>query len=414
MARFVNSLSGNGVSTSSRGFGRVITGSRFDGRRSASLHAQQRGVSPPYVYRGIHVGMRRETAVQAVEARLALAASLIDSSAFRTGLRGVGGRHLDQCSASLLQLVGKDGFECGPALIYNRPIKAALSGAGRRHVDDLQILHDDRPEPLCDAQRGPVVPVSTDAGSLGGKLSTTPELAQTALGPLLAAGENLLRSPMAPINRAKARRHGQMLAGRERQRVRHAAVNADAGQVVGRCLVLNLAGERNVPAERVKAHGCRLDRAHYGARITELYPSNFGQANSRPFGIEPIDRDLATLSAKTFIQTLPPQRRVVFLSFEEVAIRPIQIAQRLFLRDGRHRCDPIEFSTQLGQLAALRSKADVLAGLPQMLPPKVTALLKSEIVDQSAHASELAQRGFLFIGRGELVAESSVHAEILP
>lgn len=51
--------------------------SRFDGRRNASLHAQQRGVSPPYVNCGVYIGMRRETAVRSKTDALAVLAKIL-------------------------------------------------------------------------------------------------------------------------------------------------------------------------------------------------------------------------------------------------------------------------------------------------------------------------------------------------
>ena len=385
----------------------VQSSSRFDGRRSASLHAQQRGVSPPYVYRGIHVGMRRETAVQAVEARLALAASLIDSSAFRTGLRGVGGRHLDQCSASLLQLVGKDGFECGPALVQDRSVEAALASAGRRQIYDLQILQDDRSEPLCDAQRGSVVPVAANAGSLGGKLCATLKLSQEALGALLAPREDLLRSPMAPINRIEARRDRKHLARRKCQGISHAAVNADARQIVGWREVVNLAGERDVPAERVKAHGRRFDHTDGGACVPELDRTYLGNRHAGPLGIQALDGGFAALEPEAFVDALSARGRKAGAPLEEVAIGPIKVSQRLFLCHAGNGRNPIKLRSERGQLAALRCKTDMLAGFTEILPPEIAALLISQIVDEPAHAGELAESRFLRCGWGKPVAEAA-------
>lgn len=399
--------------TSSRGFGRVIFGSRFNGYLTASLHAQQRGVPPPYVYRRVHVRMGGKSAMQAIEARLALAASFVDGSAIRTGLGSVRRIDLDQRPAALLQLVGKDCLERAPALVEDRAVKTTLAGAGSGHIDHLQILQDNHAEPLHDAQRSLVVPVSTDAGALGRKLGAAPKLTQAALGPLLAAGEYSLSAAMALIYGAKACWDRKVLTRRERQGIRNAAVNANARQTVGRRLVFDLARKGYMPAERVLANGCALDRSGNTPRISELHPSDFQQTNCGPLRADLSDTDFTSLQPEAFINPLPSGRRVARLAIKKPAICFIQIPQRLGLRHRRNRSNPIKFIAELRQLPALRGEADTSPFRGSILPPEVAPLLKRQIVDQPTHASELLECSLLFCGRRELVAEASKHAGII-
>jgi hypothetical protein len=86
----------------------TLDSSRFLGSLTAILPAQQRAVRPPFdINRSICVGMFLVTAINTNEARLALAATFVDTAASRTGLRSVCGVDANKVASAFFKLVGK-------------------------------------------------------------------------------------------------------------------------------------------------------------------------------------------------------------------------------------------------------------------------------------------------------------------
>lgn len=117
------------------GLSRLQTGSRFDGRATASLHGHSRRASPENVDCRIVIGIGAEPTFDAGKGCLALAVASVDSPAGRTALRREGGIDLYQRPAALFQFVRQLGGERAPALFEDRAIEAALPA-----IEDSQFL----------------------------------------------------------------------------------------------------------------------------------------------------------------------------------------------------------------------------------------------------------------------------------
>lgn len=155
-----------------------------------------------------------------------------------------------------------------------------------------------------------------------------------------------------------------MLPGGERQRIGDAAINPDRRADVCRRDMLNLAGEAEMPAERVERYSDVLDGAAQGARISEFYPSDLGQANGGPFGVETLRLDFAPTKAEGVVDALAAGRRKARPASEEIGERLVEIAQRLRLRDGGN---PIEFGAQSSQFARLRDVIELAPRLARLV-----------------------------------------------
>ena len=143
------------------------------------LHAHRRRVPAQYLNSCICVGVGLVAAVDAGEARLALAASPVNATAHRTGLRGKGSGHLRKCSAAFFQFVGEDRFKRLPALIKNGSVQSGFlphfpawlfdcSFRARGHVARAQVFKCHMAETMRDRQRGLVMPILTNARCFGG------------------------------------------------------------------------------------------------------------------------------------------------------------------------------------------------------------------------------------------------------
>ena len=382
------------------------------------LHAHRRRVPTQDVDRSVVIGMGAEAAMPADKGRLAFAASAVHGSAFRTGLRGIGGIDLQKVSPALFELVGKDGLEAEPALIENAPVEPRLlphhaarffhrAPRGGCHVFDAQIFEDHGSEAPAHVERRLVLPIAADVGTFGGQPECATDGCQSPLRPLLSAPNDVLRGTAAPLDSFERGRDGQMLAGGERQRIGDATINADRWTDIDWRDMVDLASETDMPAERVHRDGNILDRAAQRAAVAELDPTDLGQAHGRPFAVELPDLDLAALKPESVVDALAARRRVAGTSGEEVRECLVEIAERLLLARLRNGGDPIELGAKLRQFASLRDVVEFGFGSPLELPPPVVALFEREVVDETAHASELPERGFLIGGRSHLVSEAT-------
>jgi putative transposase len=92
---------------------------------------------------------------------------------------------------------------------------------------------------------------------------------------------------------------------------------------------------------------------------------------------------------------------------EEIDEGFVQIAQRLLLARLRDSGDKIKLGPQGRQFAGLSNVIQLLPGLALIVSPVVAALLKGEIVDEAADASERPKGMFLFGRRVELETEAT-------
>lgn len=389
------------------------------------LRAHSRRTSPENIQRRVVIRVRREAAMPTPEDRLALAALGVNDPTFRTGLRSVCGRYLDQRPAALLKLVCKDGLECIPALVQDCAIEPRLlsdaltgridrSSSARRHCRNSQAFHSSSSKPLCQRQCGPMVPVFSDARYLGRKPRDATLGLHATVRPALLASHGALGSPLAALDYGHRSRQREHFTGRERQCVRHAAVNPYAGKPGRLDVCCDLAREGYVPAQCIAREGNILGHSLKLAGIPEFHPSDLWQPNLRPLCIQFAGGDILRHETDAGAVSQASRRWILAAAVEEVVESTIQVPQCLFLAHPFNRCDPLKLSPKCRQLSALRRKADAPAGLALVLPPEVSALLPSEIVNQSAHATELRKALGLFGRWRETIAKASKHGEFVP
>lgn len=383
------------------------------------LHAHRRRVPTQDVDRSIVVGMCAEAAIMTGETSLAFAASTVHGSAFRTGLRGVGGIYLAKIPAAFIEFVGKDGFETEPPLIEDAPVKPGLllhhatghfSGPASRcrHVSDLQIFQDNRSEIPGNVERRLVRPIAANTLHARRQPGGTAERLCSAPRTLSLPGQSPLRAAPSRFNLSKSAGQGQAGTGRERQCVGDAAIYADTRADVYRGGVFNLAGETHMPAKRIKRNRRALDRPAQRARVTKFHPTYFGQAHHRPPTVEFLDFNLAPMKPERIVDALTTRRWVTGPASKEAGERLIEIAQSLLLAGLRNGRDPVKLGAEICQLPRLRRETKLSSGLTFVLTPPVLTLLKCQIVNQPAYARELPEQSFLRLVGGQLVSETTM------
>ncbi len=382
------------------------------------LHAHRRRVPAQDVDRGIVVGVGSETAMLTDKACLAFAALPVHGSAFRTGLRGIGGIDLAKAPPAFFELVGKKGLEAKPPLIEDRAIQPGFlpdhaarffdgSARGSCHVFDAEVFENDRSEAPRHVERSFVRPILADAGSAAGEFRGASQCLGATDGAALAPRRNPLCGAMAPLDGFERTGNGKPLARGQRQRVGDTAVDADSRANIDRRNMFDFAGEADMPAKRVERDGSVFERPAHGARVAELHPADFWQAHGGPFAINPSRLDLAALKAEAVVDVLLARRRITGDALEEISESFVEIAQGLLLACLRDGSNPVVFSSKGGQFVGLCDIIEPLAHPPLIMSPPVATLLKSEIIDQAAYSSELPEQCFLFDGWTQLVSEAA-------
>jgi len=396
------------VSIPLRGERRVWSGSRFNGAATGALHAHRRGASPEYVDRSVHVGVCAVSTMPAVERRLALAALPVDGPAFRTGLRGVGRRHIDQRAATFFQLVGEHRGECSPALVEDGSVQTALPRAGSGHSLDVEILHGDSAEPAGDVRGNPVLPVAAGSGDACGEARHTGEPLHASPRAPLASGERALCAALSAIDRDETRGERDVLAGAQREGVGDSAIDADCGSVISEGITVNPAEDRDVPFPGGTGDRDFSNGALDWPRIAKLDPTYSPKADRRPFTIQPLDADFSPDIAEAIVDTLAPRRRVSCPPSKEIAERPVHIPNGLGRTCLIDRTHPIEICPQGRQFSALGCKVDVFASRPEILPPMAVPLLPSDIIDGATNTCVSDELRALFFARREAIAVRAV------
>lgn len=306
-----------------------------------------------------------------------------------------------------------------PAVLQNRTIETGLlphiaarlgnrSARASSHVRGLQVFDADGAEAGDELGGLGVVPMPASAGRmrLGGACAAfgfaVPFRPATSLRGLP------LRLPVAPVKNPKSRNgHGVKTPGRQRNGVGNAAIDPDRRAGIRRNLVLDLASERDVPAERIARHGGVLEFAGHRPRIAETHPADLGQAHGGPAAIETLGFDLAALEAEAFVDALTAWRRVIGNAVEEVLEGSVKIAKRLLLACLRDGGNPVKLGAERGQLFGLGNIAKVISGVSAVLSPEMLALEQGCVIDRAAHARELPKQRLLFWCRIELVFEAA-------
>jgi hypothetical protein len=169
--------------------------------------------------------------------------------------------------------------------------------------------------------------------------------------------------------------------------------------------VFDFTTEPDVPAVSFTDHRHVLKLAFYRARVAEFDQPDFWQANITPLGIKSPHIALASLKAKTVAFAFLAWFWIGGTSGEEIAEGRIEIAQELLLAGLTYSRNPVELCSQRRQFAGLGYVIQTLASCALKLTVAIAALLKSQIVDQTAHAGELPKKAFLFFSWLELAGK---------
>jgi hypothetical protein len=380
-----------------------------------TLHFQQRCAPPPFdVDRRVDVGVIGVAAADAVEARLALtvAASGIDHTARRAGLRRESSGHSDHLTAALFHFVGKDRREEVPAHVEDAPVQPNLladvaaglyKGTPRAggHATRVQALKYSDAEALGDVESSALVEVAPDARLPRLEPRDTGLRSPLSVRSTLTPGEDALCVALAGLDPPQAPRHDQHVARGQNERCNHAPVDADHPRARRGRVVRDLVGEGDVPARGIKAVAHILQVAAHRPRVAELDPADLRQAHGAPLAVQGLHRDLAAREAEAVVHAAPAGLREARPAREEVAESTVEVAQGLLPARDVDGPYPVELGAQLCEVGGLSDVAE------PVLPTPGRLLLQAEIVDEATHARELPEPGLLLGRRSQLLAEAA-------
>lgn len=387
---------------------RHSTGSRFIGRVTATLHGHHRSASAEYVYRSVMVGIGTESAGGTDEAGLAFARSSVHGSAIRTGLRSIGGGHLNERPATLLKLVREHHGKLAPSLVEYGAVETPFSFPSRGHVRYFQILEHDCPKTFGYRTRDAVLPVAADTRNLASQPSHASFLPSTTVRSALAPRELSLGPPYLSFDRRKVRKL-ECLTVRQGQRLSNPPVYSDCWIIVRWRFMLNCAGKADMPAKHVGHNRCCLDFAVHRASATVFHPTYFWQPDHAPALADLPNGYICPLIAEAIVQPFFTRRGEALAAREEIIKCPVQVSQGLD-QATRWRClNPIHFRAKNGNFAALADEVQAPARVGSILPPEGSPLLQREIIDEPRHPRELAHKLCLLGRRVEPEFEGAVH-----
>jgi hypothetical protein len=281
-----------------------------------------------------------------LEDRLALAVSGSDVPARGATLRRVRSRHLfDPAESLVLQTFDQPT----PATSADRAVEAALLGHSRAGVFDgaargaghrshLEVLDSDHIEPPREIGRGFLDPVFTPVRLAGFQLRDRPFRPLPAVGTTLTARQPLLQD-LQPLRLTRTQtRSPQQLAGRQRSRHHHTAVDTDHTAVARAADRVGHVRERDVPtAGPITSNPIGRDTFWHRPRQAKSHPPDLRHPHPTKATVQPLDvtqfhRDLP----KPLMHTSFTPRRAAVRAIEEVPHRLRKVPQRLLL----HRMTP--------------------------------------------------------------------------
>lgn len=367
---------------------------RFTVRRPASAEVSPCCHRPSggNVACGVHISIARaHTTGAALENRLALAVFPRDMPTGRASLGCV--RRWNEFEP-VQGLVLQPANQQTPALAPDFTVEATflrdvgartLTCTARRagHGRYMQILDADGVESARQIGGGLFHPVTPAI------CFTSAQPRNRQLGPCApvrsasGSGQTPLQSAQSPrFTRTKAG-NAQQLAGRQRCRYRHTAINTDDAPVVRSWDGFRNGGKGDMPTSRpIQSDAVGLHRLRYVAGPAEAHPADLGNPNLPIAAAEPLDmaRFQSDLPESFVLAGLPPCRATVG-AVEKVAHRLSKVPQRLLLHRLRPGRQPIVFGTSHSQLSTLlvitgRSAArlPVLLLLYRQIPHKPSVL----------------------------------------
>ena len=346
---------------------------------------------------GVHVSIARaRTAGDTLENRLALTVFRRDMPAVGASLRRVRCRDKFQPPQGL---VLQPGNQQSPALAVNLTVKATFlrdvdawafdSTSGRpRHGPQIQILDADGVEAARHIGGGLLHPVAATICLAGEQSSNGQPRSCAPIRPASRPGQTVLQS-VQPLGFTSTKaRNTQQLPGGQRNRHRHAAINANDAAIIGSRDRLRDGGKSDVPPPGpIQVDSVRLHRAGYSAGPAEPHPADLGYpylpvAAAEPLNVARFDTDLP----ESFVLARLTPRRTTVGAVEKVAHRLREVPQRLLLHGLRPGRQPVVFGAGRSQLGTLFVVAGRLAArLPVLL------LLHGQIPDKPRVATVFDQ-----------------------
>lgn len=374
----------------------------------AYLHVQNR--SAPTVEKilsRVQVGVLSMSAGGTDKGRLVLAASAVHCAAARAGLRGIGWVNFLETRG----FVSQHRFNLIPADIQNGAVQPTLLGNAFQlgpfgHVLGSQTLDNDTATAAGDVSRDAMRPVFADTRLLGLHLGRALDsLAVTVRSPL-TAGRDALKVFVLLVQSRNA--FGQRVAGAitEHQRNGDATVNADSATYVFDVTV-DQTPDADLPSKVGAGHGCFTNAAINRTGAAELDPTDLGQLDAGPFGVQLLNADIAPHEAESVTDTGFLELWKTTLASEEPTESRIQIFHGALLTFLADRLDEIKIGAQVFKLTGLGHIVQVVTSRPLIFPPVIDALIQTDVPDKAAHASKFQHRLMLFTRGFQSVCEAA-------
>jgi hypothetical protein len=394
---------------------------------SGSIGRRQTGQpGPENVLRRVHVGVRRVTACQATEQRLANAVPCRDVPAPRAGLRGMAGIDLNHYSSGTFSLGAQRAEKHPPPRVEDRAVQAAFSShvrsgcsngaAGRTsHIPDPQCL-------MCDQV---VVPHECECGLMREVQSLAADLAmdgRDALARLLPAYGARLTSRHGSLRvREPGGQHGEVMRVRNVRtvarghEVRDPHVDADdCARGRTRLCWYAIAGKDHKPAPAFPLDRDCLDSSAHFSMLAHFDLSNPLQPHSYltaarsaiPLTTVPVFWPLDCVEPAATLKPRIPWLLPSLDAAEERSEGFIQAAQRGLLGGERPAALPIRVVT------ADVFKVSGLVAIPhrdgRFLPSDAT-VLQSGVVQLPVILQTSGKSGSLYSRRSQKKLTSSSH-----
>lgn len=381
----------------------------------------ERGASAHDVSSSIGVGVVPMTTSDALEDRLALAASSVNDPTFSARLRRVRSGNVDQSSARCPHFVLKLASEDTPALRQNGAVKATLlrnstpwllnrSLCAGGHRADVQIFQYHHPKTRGETRTRYMKMMGPHSRNLRRNTGNGVPLLPISRRSALTSRKNALGPPTSLLHGTNVRQ-ANMLTGRERKRRRYAPVNPNHGRKA-QGDVLHIRRKNNVPAPP------RIEDRHVHniagnlARFPVANPTYAGQPYLRPATIDGALGQVLPCQTDAGVDALLPEKRVPTATKETLKCF-VEVAQSIFEAGSRNGSYEIELASECRHLKRLLTPRKVLTSRSFVLTPEITPLLKREIVHKARDADPLTQRLGLFWPWIQSEPEGFVHGHRL-
>ena len=314
----------------------------------------------------IHVGVASTgRAGFTLEDRLALAVSRCDVPTSGTTLRRIRGRdQLDAGQSLVLQTADQHpptttaDSAVQPTFLSDSHARL-IGGAARRagHRTNIKVLDPDQVESPREVGGGLLHPVLTPIPLAGLQLRDRAFRLFAAVGASIGSGESLLQH-LHPLAFSRGQTgYVQELAGGERGRHGHTAVDADHTAVTWTGDRVGDVGERDMPAASpIAGDPVRLHAVWHRARQAKPYPPDLGHPDSTEVAVQPLEvTGLHSDLSKPFVHSGFAPCGAAVRTVEEVLHGLCEIPQRLLLYRLTPGAKPRIFGSRLSELRALLS-----------------------------------------------------------